>query len=184
MASPTAPAHKPFRPGLVAGALSVALSWGFAAALSFFGSLVFGPLAYSPVIVLASVAAVLATAWCVRGRDGGSALRPASWALVAWVPYLYGATSIDLGEPIIEGHWRCGTGLMALLFLAVVSMPFVFALGVTLTAVADRHRLTRATALAAFVGLGLALVVLGLVLRRSGKPESSGYVASVPVLRV
>jgi len=110
---------------------SVCASWVIAAGLS---TLAWwnGPegVPYSLLIAFACAATVLVSWGALRRRDGGSTVRAAAWPLLGWCPYLFGGAAVAIGEPIVVAHWRCGTGDMGLLMLALLSVPVVFALAI------------------------------------------------------
>ena len=137
---------------------------------------------YAPAVALASVLAVGVVALLARRGRRPSPVRAASLALLAWAPYLFAAALYHLSEPLVVGRWRCGTGLMGLVFLAVGSVPFVFALAALVAAAAERYRLDLATRVVAAATGAIALVVLFAAVRRDHKIDPDAYVASLPVV--
>ncbi len=175
--------HRKLAPCLVAGAAAVACSGAIAIALALLESSLLGAdAAYAPVVPLACVLSVVLVSRAARRSDGGSAVRAATWALVAWAPYLFCAAAYDLSNPMVHAHWRCGTGDVGLIFLALLSLPVVFSSSILVALAVDRFRLTRGTRLFAAVAVGAAAIVLVFSLRRSHKLERDAYLASLPAV--
>jgi hypothetical protein len=179
------PAVRPaFPPSLGAGVKAAAVSWALVLSLGWILSQVLDRVAHSAVIAFACAATVPVVALTSRRADGTSAVRPASWALLAWVPYVFGGAAFQLSQPLVNASFRCGNGVMGLFALGIASVPVVFATLVVSGVVVDRFRFERATRLSAYVTVALSLVVLAASLRRSHEPEPEDYVASLPTVAV
>jgi hypothetical protein len=100
--------------------------------------------------------------------------------LLAWFPYLLGGAAFDLSNPIVEGHWRCGTGDVGLFMLALVSVPFVFATALAIGMAVERFRLLAATRLAGWAVIGVSMVVLAVSVHRRNEVAPTDYLASLP----
>jgi hypothetical protein len=164
-------------------AQATAVSWVLALGLALLARQVFGDgVAYAPLVALACAVTVPLVSRRARRSDGGSAVRPASWVLLAWVPYLFGGAAFELSEPIVQGHWRCGNPVMAMFVVVLASVPVVFAMAVLSAVVVDRFRLVLTTKLAAWAAVGLSVVALCACLRRIDEVDPEHYVASLPVV--
>ena len=162
---------------------SVCASWVIAAGLS---TLAWwnGPegVPYSLLIAFACAATVLVSWGALRRRDGGSTVRAAAWPLLGWCPYLFGGAAVAIGEPIVVAHWRCGTGDMGLLMLALLSVPVVFALAIVSMLALDRARLGAVTRVGAWAAVGASLFFYVAGLARSQKATPDEYLASLPTV--
>jgi hypothetical protein len=167
------------------------LARGWVAALASLGSWLFafvlgsvswvslgGQTAFTPLVAVAAGVTVALVA--ALGRSEGTDARLASWVLFAWVPYLFFGAVFELREPIVSGHFRCGNGVMGLFFLALVSMPVVFALFGVCASLADRSRLFLATRTAAWALSAVAVLVLAAAGARSNKLDAERWADSLP----
>jgi hypothetical protein len=168
-------------PSLVAGALAGVFSWSLVIVLGMIARALLGNRApYGAVIALSCLATVPLVARVARRKDGGSAVRPACWVLLAWFPYLLGGAAFDLSNPIVEGHWRCGTGDIGLFGLALVSVPVVFATALAIGVAFDRFRLLAATKRTAWAVVLVSMVVLAVSAHRRSEVAPADYLASLP----
>jgi hypothetical protein len=168
---------------LFAGGVAVVCSWLLTIV---FGGLAWwllgGDVAFTIVIALACLATLPLASRIARRVSGASAVRTTSCVLVAWSPYLFGGAAFQLGIPIVQAHWRCGTGDVGLFFAAALSLPIVFGTALAVGVVVDRLRFVLTTKAVAWLTVGLSVLVLAASLRRVHDVVPDGYLASLPVV--
>ncbi len=178
-----APSAAPRTPANVflAGAQAVAISWGFALVLGFAGVAFLGQ-GFQPTVAFAAALTVHLVARLARRGDPAIAARTAAFVQLAWFPYLFGLAAFTLSDPIVAGHWRCGTGDFAMLMLGLVSLPVVFGLAIVTALVLEKLRVRWASFGPAAALALVSPIVLAKSAWRLPLSTPDGYLAGLPVV--
>jgi hypothetical protein len=156
------------------------------------------------IVAAACVATVPIVAVQQRRADGGSAIRPASFVLLAWFPCSFALATLQLATPVQmesrvefpttfgdETSWSSWKDAPTSGFVrrwglrlgvpGSASIPGVFVAAMVLAMAADRRRSRRAPQIAACTAVAVSVLVLAASLRRIHKLELEDYLASLRV---
>jgi len=137
------------------------------------------------VFAVATSAMLLGLLALTRKRMPRAGASAAGHALV-WVPAILFGAGEKLDTMIVYGppsRMNCGTGLMALLMVAVpMGAVVLVALGVALSFLFSRRGADLAIRYLAVGATSLAVLASALAIARGNRPESDGFTATFPII--